>query len=111
MKINQLSNITIYSIASLISPILSGLAIYIYQTISHAEFWNSEHKSEFSDLAGATMLAGEAIQLLLALIVGFLIGLILALRSLYIKRSKTGVIALTLNTLPLVYLVFALIKL
>ena len=97
--------------ASLISPILSGLAIYMYQTISHADFWNSEHKSEFSNFAGATMLAGETIQLLLALIVGFLIGLILALRSLYIKRSKTGVIALTLNTLPLAYLVFALIKL
>ena len=111
MQINHLSNNTLYAIASLISPIISGLVIYIYQTISHAEFWNSEHNSEFSDLAGATMLAGDAIQLLLALIFGFIIGLILALRSLYIMRSKTGILALTFNTLPMAYLVYALIKL
>lgn len=111
MKINHISNNTLYSIASFLSPILSALIIYIYQTVAHIEFWSSEHSSEFSDIAGTTMLAAEAIQILLALIVGLIIGLVLSLRSLYIIRSKSGIFALTFNTLPLSYLIYALIKL
>lgn len=113
MKMKYLPKNTLYAIASILSPIIAGIGTYVYQSLVNSEFWSSLHNVEgASNGVGATMVFAEVIQMTAALTIGCLIGIILAVRSIYIDKakSKMGIMALTVNGLPFLLLSFFVVK-
>ena len=109
MKAQYISKHLIYAIASIACPVLALIGIYIYQSIANAEFWTSLTPGQSPDnVAGAMMAFTELVQIIVVLTIGCLLGFILALRSLQLKQWKFGIgtIAICLNGLPLLFLVF-----
>jgi hypothetical protein len=109
MKAQSPSKYRNYAIASIACPVLAFIGTYLYQSITYAEFWTSLTPGQEPDnVAGAMMALSEAVQMIFALTIGCLLGFILALRSLQLKQWKFGIgtIAMCLNGLPLIFLVF-----
>ena len=95
---------TLLAIASIVAPLLTvGLTI-LFQKLAHAGFWHSVQQDE-AQIAGL-MAAAEVIQILFTLGIGLLIGAILAILSIRLRRRilSLGLVALGLNGVPLVLL-------
>lgn len=100
-----------YAIASILSPIIAGVIIYTYQSITYSEIWNSINNANAThNTEGAMMGIAEAIEMIVALAIGSFIGIILAIKSIHININKIGVIALVLNIFPLLLLSFFWLK-
>src|SRR5262245_37155055 len=108
MKVRYPSNHLIYSISSIVCPFLAFIAIWTYQSMAHSEFWKSISSGQDPDhAAGAMMAFVEVVQMIVALTIGCLVGVMLGLKSMQIQKWKIGIgtITVCLNGLPLLILI------
>lgn len=97
----------IYALLSFASPLLAFLIILGYQSVAHAQDWQTLEPAD--GMAGAVLGLAEIIQIAIAVLVGTLVGLVFALLCVR-RRPIIGTIALIFNGLPLVALSFLVIR-
>lgn len=103
----------LHLIASILSPFISYVGVYIYHSVANASFWLSEHPLEDSShTSGALMAISEVMEIVLVVTIGCIFGIILAIKYVYKpKRNlKMGIFAILINGLPLLFLTFIIIK-
>ena len=103
----------IYGLLSVICPFVIVAGVLAYQTIARSNIKESAGPED--TLATALMDIGDGMQLLTFIVIGCIIGLVLAILSLAtVLRSRAGSIAgylgIAMNVLPLLYLLFVSIK-
>jgi hypothetical protein len=103
---------SIHAIFSIACPIITVASVHILQTRAHADFWVSVQQSEdgVQHVAGAFMFLSELGDLLLYTTLACIVGLVLAFRSIQLRRSLTilGLFCLSINTTPLLLAAFLL---
>jgi len=102
-----------YAILSILSPILAFLFIVLFQQIMYSEFWLSVNESPRNSSAAVAMMAvGEFIQISFAILVGCVVGIVLAYFS-FRKNNvmrKLSYIALIFNSIPLLIVTIFMLK-
>lgn len=99
-----------YGILSLVCPIFAVCVTLAYQAFDHAAFWDSMSSDESA--AGAMMALAEVGQLILATIIGCLVGLVTAIRGMLFQRKVRGfcLVAGVLNILSLALAIFVFFR-
>ena len=111
MEQKKLPNNTKYAIASILSPIIAVIGTYTYQSIAYIEIWQFVDSLDGrNDPIGLMTNFAILAHTFNALTIGLFIGVILAIKSIYLnkKEYKNGFIALYINGIPLI--VFILIS-
>jgi hypothetical protein len=102
-----------YAILSIVCPVITVAGVHILQTRAHSDFWVSVQNPEDSvqHIAGFFMFLSEIGELLQYTTLACIVGLVLALRSVYLSRDLTtlGLFCLSLNATPLLLAAFLLI--
>jgi hypothetical protein len=102
-----------YALVSAASPIIAFVITIIYQSISNGEFWDTVSAAKSGDnTAGAMMAFTETIQIAVALLIGFIIGVVFSAFSIKANNAnyKLGYISLAFNIVPLVLVTMLLLK-
>jgi hypothetical protein len=103
----------IYAILSIVFPIITVASVHILQTRAHSDFWVSVQNPEDSVqyIARIFMFLSEIGELVQYTTLACIVGLVLALRSIYLSRdlSTLGLFCLSLNATPLLLAAFPLI--
>src|SRR6201999_3109601 len=89
-----------FGIASISCPVLTVLCVRTYQQIAHARFWQAINTTDDADRAAAMMMGvSEVVQLFFFLFIACLVGALLALESIRVKRKFLGLggLALVIN--------------
>jgi len=104
----------IYAILSIACPIVTVASVYLLQTRAHSDFWESVKQSDdgVQHVAGALMVLTELVDLLLYTALACVVGLVLALRSVKLRRNLTtlGYFCLSVNGAPLLIAAFMWIR-
>ena len=103
----------IYALISFACPFVAFAIIGIYQEYEYAEFWQSlVPGNDASNNAGAMMAFAGVIEMILAVLIGCVIGIFFAGLSLWNKRQiiSFGMAALLFNTIPVLLLLLLFIK-
>jgi hypothetical protein len=103
----------VYGLLSVISPFVIVAGVIAYQTMARSNIAKSAGPED--TLATTLMDFGDAMQLLTFIIIGCIIGLVLAILSLATPlRSRVasiaGYLGIVINVLPLLYLLLESIK-
>src|SRR5882724_4905795 len=104
----------IYAILSIAFPVVTVASVYLLQTRAHSDFWESVKQSDdgVQHVAGALMFLAELGDLLLYTAFACVAGLLLALRSIQLRRNLTtlGYFCLSVNGAPLLIAAFLWIR-
>jgi|GEM_PF-5824680 len=110
----KLGRSSIYAILSIAFPLATVASVYLIQTRAHSTFWDSVKQSDdgVQHVAGALMFLSELGALLLYGTLGCVVGLLLALRSIQLRRNWTALnyFCLWVNAGPLLIAAFVLIR-
>jgi hypothetical protein len=100
----------IFAFISFACPVTAYLLVTAYQTSQNAEFWGKANDPEYH-FVYATMAVGELVEAASWTLVGCLIGLFFAGVSLWLKPKvlSIGAVALALNLLPILLIVFTIL--
>lgn len=102
-----------YAILSILSPIVAFTFIVLYQQIMYSEFWLSVNDSPRSNSAAIAMMSvAEFIQIIIAIFVGCVVGIVLAFFSFKINKvnRKLSYIAFIFNGIPLLFVTLLMLK-
>ena len=101
----------VYAFLSLTCPAVALLATLTYQWLAYSNFWHSITRFE-SNATANMMIRGEIAQLILFSMIGYAIGTILAIISLWLQRHflNLGLVALIFNGLAFLFLMSFWIK-
>ncbi len=110
MRKQRFSKHILYAVISFICPIVAFFATLAYQSVVNSSFWQSITPDESA--AGAMMAFAEFVQLFFFTMIGCLVGIVLAVISLRLKRRfrSLGFIDLVFNGLPFLLLLTFWIK-
>lgn len=103
-RLKTISQPHLFALLSVICPVIAAILSWLI-SYSHSDFWvnvNKDLKEDANRHAAAMMAASEGIQILFFLVAGCVLGLILALISLVMQRTKLGFFGLALNAFPFV---------
>jgi hypothetical protein len=104
----------IYAVLSIACPIVTVASVYLLQTRAHSDFWESVKQSDDGVQHGAAglMVLAEFGDLLLYSALACVAGLLLALRSIQLRRNLTslGCFCLSVNGAPLLIAAFLWIR-
>ena len=110
----KLGRSSIYAILSIVCPIITVAVVQILQMRTHSDFWASLQQSEDGVQHGAAtfMFLSELGDLLLYTTIACIVGLVLAFRSIQLRRKLTtmGLFCLSINATPLLLAAFLLIR-
>lgn len=96
------------ALLSILCPVIAAILSLIVPS-SDGQFWaeiNSTTSDDANRYAGALMALSEVFRIFLFVVLGCVIGLVFAIFSLTIQRTKFGFIGLALNLSPFVLFVF-----
>ena len=110
MRKKRFPKYVVYVVLSFAAPVVALLVTFTYQSITNYSFYQSLTRDE--SFAGAMMGFAEVVQLMLFTLIGCLVGIIFAVISLRVQRRVIGLglAGLFFNGLPLLLLMFHLIK-
>jgi len=95
-----------YTSLAFLSPVVIILLAVSYLAFSNSTFWATDSNST----AGAMMGFAEVILLAIAVAIGCISGIIFAIKSIYVSKSKLSITALISNAIPLLLMAIFLTK-
>jgi hypothetical protein len=103
----------LFGFLAIVSPIIAGLGIDWYLSITHSDFWESLNTADDAGrMAGAMMAYAELGEWIFWLGISCITGFVFAVISIKLKRAVTvfSSLALAINGLPLLLCIVGLIR-